>query len=137
MIDYKERSKNWLEQAEYDLKSARANLERKDFSLVCFLSEQATQKALKGFLISRKQIHSQVHAITKLLKQAVKFNEEFDKFIDEGKILDKYYLSTRYPDTLPEPLLPFEAYSEKEAKEAMAISRRIFDFIHRLVSKNS
>lgn len=135
MINYQQRSKNWLEQAEYDLKSAEDVLKNKNFSLACFLSEQSTQKSLKGFLISKKQIYSQIHAITGLLEQSSKFNSEFNKFIDEGKILDKYYLSTRYPDTLPEPLLPYKAYSEKEAEEAIAISRKIFSLVERLASE--
>ncbi len=129
MINYKERSKNWLEQAEHDLTAASSNFKLKDFSLTCFLSEQSAQKSLKAFLISKKQAHSQIHAITNLLEQSAKFNSEFNKFIDNGKILDKYYLSTRYPDTLPEPLLPFMAYSEKEAEEAIGISQRIFSFV--------
>jgi HEPN domain-containing protein len=42
----------WLRQAEHDLEVAQKHVERGDYSDACFMAEQASQKALKGFLIS-------------------------------------------------------------------------------------
>lgn len=133
MIDYEGRARSWIAQAEYDLKAAGDTLKIGNFSLVCFLAEQSAQKSLKGFLIAQKEVHMHIHAIADLLKKAVAFNGDFSAFIEQGKILDKYYLSTRYPDVLPEPLLPFEAYGEKEAQDAIAISRAIFNAVGRYI----
>lgn len=113
-----------------------AGLRNKNFSLVCFLAEQSAQKSIKGFLIAQKEVHMHIHAVADLLKKAGTFKSDFNILIDQGKILDKYYLSTRYPDTLPEPLLPFEAYGEKEAQEAMVISRAILDAVRGLLGSS-
>lgn len=132
MIDYEQRAKSWIAQAEYDLKTADDNLKINNFSLACFLAEQSAQKSLKGFLIAQKEVHMHIHAIAELLKKAGEFRTDFTALIERGKTLDKYYLSTRYPDTLPEPLLPFEAYGITEAQEALVISRTIFDVVRQL-----
>jgi len=43
----------WLRQAEHDLKIAQSHQKNKDYSDACFMAEQASQKALKSFLIAR------------------------------------------------------------------------------------
>lgn len=42
--------RRWLEQAEEDLKSAEYLLEKGRYYLVCFLSQQIAEKALKAFI---------------------------------------------------------------------------------------
>jgi HEPN domain-containing protein len=45
--------RRWLRQAEQDLDDARYNLEGDRYHLVCFLSQQSAEKALKAFLYAR------------------------------------------------------------------------------------
>jgi HEPN domain-containing protein len=45
----------WLRQAEHDLEIAQSHQKKRDYSDACFMAEQASQKALKGFLIARGQ----------------------------------------------------------------------------------
>ena len=68
-----------------------------------------------------------IHSVSKLLEESSKFNKDFLKFINNGKILDRYYLTTRYPDTVAEPAIPYEVYTEKEANESIEIATTIFE----------
>jgi len=47
--------KRWLLQAEQDLKDAEYSFDGKRFHLVCFLSRQAAEKALKAFLYVKRK----------------------------------------------------------------------------------
>ena len=129
MSNYKETAGRWLEQANDDLTEAKFSFERGKFSYACFLAEQSAQKSLKGFMIYNKDLNIQIHAISELLKRTVKFNKRFSDLIDRGKELDKYYLGTRYPDALPEPLVPSQSFTKKEANEAVETAQRIFDLV--------
>lgn len=132
MIDYKEQAGRWLAQAEYDLKEATNAIKKNSFAYACFFSEQSAQKSLKAFLISNKDTRVSIHAITELLKRASVFNKKFTRLIKDGRELDKFYLTTRYPDALPSPLIPYENYTEKEAREAEKIAREIFNLCKKI-----
>jgi HEPN domain-containing protein len=125
MKNSKEESRRWLRQAQYDLEEAKASLKRESFSYTCFFAEQAAQKAIKGFLISRGERFVPLHSIGDLLEKAAEFENIFNGHVESGRILDRYYLITRYPDALPSPAVPYEVYSEAEAKEAVAIAEGI------------
>ncbi|NIS70807.1 MAG: HEPN domain-containing protein [Proteobacteria bacterium] len=45
-----EESKRWLEQAEYDLRTAQWNAQGKLYAPACFWTQQATEKAAKAYL---------------------------------------------------------------------------------------
>ena len=44
-------------------------------------------------------------------------------------ILDRYYLSTRYPDALPDPAIPFESFSARDARQALEFASEIVDTV--------
>ena len=43
-----ERSKDWIKQAQYDLKAADDNFQASNFEWTCFISQQAAEKSLKA-----------------------------------------------------------------------------------------
>ena len=43
-------ARRWYQQARYDLKAARWNMEGEFFDTACFLSQQAAEKSLKSLL---------------------------------------------------------------------------------------
>ena len=53
----------WLRQAEHDIEIAERHHERGDFSDACFMGEQASQKALKGFLIAQGRRSIPIHSV--------------------------------------------------------------------------
>lgn len=131
MKDSKSQALRWLRQAEYDLKEAEKCLADKSFSYACFFAEQAAQKFLKGFLIAKGERFVNIHAIGELLKAAANFDGILMELLQLGQKLDRYYLSSRYPDALPDPAIPAESYGPDEAREALEISRKIFSAVTR------
>ena len=48
-----ERSKDWLDQANRDLRQAKASLRDDFYEWACFAAQQAAEKAVKGLIQSR------------------------------------------------------------------------------------
>lgn len=134
MIDYKETAMRWLDQSAQDLKEAKKFLNEDGFSYACFFAEQSAQKSLKGYLILSKDLDVLIHAVSELLEKSSRFNPGFKNFIDRAKTLDKYYLTTRYPDALPDPLVPYKAHTKSEAEAAVALASEIFELCQKLTS---
>ena len=115
-------AQRWLRQAEHDLRIARGHHERGDYSDACFMAEQAAQKALKAFLIWQGQRSVPLHSVAQLAERCAEFDPDFAAHITAGRILDQYYIPTRYPDALAPPAVPFESYTQEQgARAVMAV----------------
>jgi len=122
-------AKKWFKQAEYDLKDAEKALSWKSFNLCCFLSQQAAEKALKAYLYFAGAEEIWGHSVGALCKEAIKFDTSFENIFSQAKALDKYYIPTRYPDALPEEVVPSEVYEEEDAQSALKKAKDIVEFI--------
>lgn len=125
----KEEALRWLEQAEHNLEVAENNFKMKFYSDACFMSEQTAQMALKAFIIYHKRRPILEHSIQELARICSQYDKEFEELIDFGKILDRYYILTRYPDALAPPAVPYKTYTEKDAKEAVGFARKIVEIV--------
>ena len=47
--------------------------------------------------------------------------------------LDRHYLTSRYPDALPEPAIPAEVYVHQDAEEAVSTARAVFETAKRAI----
>ena len=86
-----ERSRDWLRQAEADLRAARDARESEHFEWAAFASHQAAEKAIKALY---QQLHLEAwgHALIKLFESRPR-----SELIDRVRELDKHYIPTRYP----------------------------------------
>jgi len=125
----KEEAERWLIQAEHEFQFAKRIFEEKIYSYTCFMCEQSAQKSFKAYLIFKGQRYVWEHSIQKLVERCQSFDSEISKFRKYGAKLDKYYLSTRYPDALPFPAIPYESYTEEEAQEAINFAHEILEFV--------
>jgi HEPN domain-containing protein len=117
----------WLRQAQFDLRQAERMLEEEVFSYAAFFAEQSAQKALKAFLLSRGRRRVMTHSVGELAAQAADLNPRFSALIGAAGRLDRHYLTSRYPDALPEPAIPAEVYVLQDAEEAVRIAGAIVD----------
>ena len=124
----REDAKRWMEQAEYDLRVAESNLNDKFYADVCFKSEQSAQKALKAYLYLKGARFVDEHAIEALTRRCMKYDGEFKRVLRCAR-LDQYYLSTRYPDAIPYPGVPYKSYSEGEARQAIGDAEEILQLV--------
>jgi HEPN domain-containing protein len=119
----------WLRQAEHDLNVAQNHQERGDFSDACFMAEQASQKALKGFLIAQGRRSIPIHSVAQLAEECSHIDKGFSSHIAPARILDQYYIPTRYPDALAPPAVPFESYTPEQGDKAVQTARAIVSLV--------
>lgn len=119
----------WLRQAEHDLEIAQSHHDKNNFSDACFMSEQASQKALKGFLIAQGRRSVPIHSVARLLEDCSRIDKDFSSHISSGRILDQYYIPTRYPDALAPPAVPFESYTEDQGEKAVHAAKAIVSLV--------
>ena len=134
MKNPKQTSLRWLKEAVSTLESARKIFSRnEDYNLVCFLSEQASQKALKGVAYFDGARTVPIHSIRELLKLSSEKHSELSGLMNDGAKLDQYYLSTRYPDAVAEPAIPSEIFSADQAGDSLKIAEKIFSASKKII----
>lgn len=131
-----ETARRWLAQAEHNLSMAEALLESGFWAGACFNAEQTDQLALKAFLFARGKRNFNIHSVQELAKQCVNEDGDFSSVVEYGGPLDRYYLSTRYPDALPEPAIPFESFTDREARQALGYATEIVELVRAKVSSS-
>lgn len=124
-----ETARRWLAQAEHSLFATRSLLESGFWAEACFHAEQTAQLALKAFLYSVGRRFINIHSVRELAVQCSNEDSEFSPFVDHGRFLDRYYLATRYPDVLPAPAVPFESFTAKEARQALAFATEMVELV--------
>jgi HEPN domain-containing protein len=121
----------WLRQAEHDLTIARRHRANGDYSDACFMAEQASQKVLKAFLLAQGRRSVPIHSVAQLAEGCSQIDPEFTSHVAAGRILDQYYIPTRYPDALAPPAVPFESYSKEQAAKAVQTARGLVSLVAR------
>ncbi len=91
----------WFTQAEEDLKAAEITFNENIYNVSVYLSEQAVEKFLKGYLINAGKKIELVHDLEKL-GNLIKKETSLDTgpIMDKLKDLNKHYSESRYPIVL-------------------------------------
>jgi HEPN domain-containing protein len=126
----REQAERWYRQARYDFEQARRMLEEGVFSYAAFFAEQAAQKALKAYLLARGERAVPLHSVAALARRAAESDQRFAPLVEAGRRLDRHYLTSRYPDALPEPAIPAESYTREDAEDAVAASAAVLRLVH-------
>ncbi len=113
-----------MAQARYDIDAAEANADQGRHALACFLSHQAAEKAVTGFLYARGVEQVWGHALADLCEDALAFDPSFDLIKSVAMLLDKHYLGARYPSALPGGV-PAEAHDGIDSARATEIAREV------------
>lgn len=112
------RYEDWLRQAENDIEWAEHSLSGGFFAQVCFISQQAAEKALKAFCFFKGFDSVRTHSLFRIIRD-LNENGRLEQWARE---LDLYYQTARYPDSLPAGA-PFEIISRDQAERALAAAR--------------
>lgn len=119
----------WLRQAAHDLDVARRLQDLGDYSDACFMAEQASQKALKAFLLAEGERSVPIHSVAQLAESCSQIDPDFKEHVAPGRLLDQFYIPTRYPDALPPPAVPFESYTRDQGEKALAAAQAIVSLV--------
>jgi len=120
------RARDWLEQARNDLQHAKNSLKDGDYAWSCFACQQAAEKAIKALHMKNNSI-VWGHSVTELLEVLPQHIKPATELIEKAKILDKYYIPTRYPDAHPSGP-SFKFYTKREAEDAIKICEEVIEF---------
>jgi HEPN domain-containing protein len=123
MRDQLREGARWLAQAETDLEAARLLSERFP-SLACFHAQQSAEKALKAILYAAGERPVLGHSLGDLGSRVVKCSPRYQELSSEVAKLDRYYVSTRYPDSLPEWADPAETFDAEDALNSIATAAK-------------
>ncbi|MEM2447124.1 MAG: HEPN domain-containing protein [Candidatus Bathyarchaeia archaeon] len=127
------RAKDLLEDAEDFLGAALDLFKTGRWSKVCFNAQQAAELALKAVL-NHYGIERRTHSLVDLLDELIKINEDFKMFQDNVKILDQYYIPTRYANAFASG--PAKRYfTEQQAEQAIRLASSILEKARSIVTE--
>ena len=119
------RAIDWFAQAERDLDQAQSSQNDGRHEWACFAAQQSAEKAVKALHLSLNQ-EAWGHVVARLLRELpLDVSEEL---IDKAKLLDNFYIPTRYANGHPEGA-PFEHYGSLQSNEAIKYAGEILEFV--------
>ncbi|MCP4753823.1 MAG: HEPN domain-containing protein [Proteobacteria bacterium] len=119
-----DRSRDWFAQAERDLEHAEKDVADGYYEHACFEAQQAAEKAVKAVF---QCLHMEAwgNRVSKLLQELTGTEKTPSKdLIDDGKLIDQYYIPTRYPNGF-ESGAPMDYYTEEQADDAVGRAKKI------------
>lgn len=120
------RWKDWLEQGKRDFERAKLDLVNKYFEWACFTSQQSAEKVLKAVAL-KLGLNIWGHSLTEIINILAGKIDVPEELKDNAKLLDIYYIPTRYPNGFPSGK-PADYFTEKQAKEAIDAAGNIIRF---------
>ncbi len=119
------RVRDWFSQAERDLEQAAASSAQGRHEWACFAAQQSAEKALKSLHLHLGQ-EAWGHMVARLVAELPAPTDPV--MIEKGKVLDNFYVPSRYPNGHPEGA-PFEHYGPLQSGEAIRYATEILDFV--------
>jgi HEPN domain-containing protein len=117
---------DWLEQARRNLEHAEGSITLGHFAWACFAAQQAAEAAANALHLRFGQF-ARGHSVTDLLAELPEDVRPEDRVLDSARVLDKYYIPTRYPDAHPSGSAG-RNYTLGEAEAAVRLSREIVEY---------
>ena len=116
----------WLTKAENDLLLVEQGFSSSNpiTDALCFHCQQAVEKYLKVFCISRKTDYPKVHDIARLMEACIAIDTSFES-LRELSYLSNYAVDIRYPDDFYIPSLEElqKAYEDAKKVKVFVMSR--------------
>ncbi len=114
--------KDWFRVGDKELKRARYLLNGKDLEGAGFNIQQAIEKYIKGYLLSKGWELRRIHNLETLINEAIMYDSSFEEFRTACQKITQYYIEDRYPLMIPSEL------TEKEIKESLDTGKRLVVF---------
>ena len=121
-----DRSPDWLTQAGRNLEQAADSAAAGRHEWACFAAQQAAEMAVKALHLRLGQ-EGWGHVVRRLLEELPASVAVPRDLLDAGRVLDAYYIPTRYPNGHPAGA-PGEHYGRLQSDEAIRHARAIVEF---------
>ncbi len=117
----------WFRQAEADFAKIQILINSNSLDGAAFYSQQSIEKGLKALIIKTKKQLPRIHDLLALSKMA----NCPEEIIDKCKIINPYYIETRYPDFLGK--IPAESFEKKEIKKVLKLCSEVLEWIKKVL----
>ncbi|MCY0867686.1 MAG: HEPN domain-containing protein [Desulfurococcus sp.] len=133
----KEEARRWLDEALWDLETARILHRERRYNAAAFYSHQAAEKAVKALLYSVNEA-PWGHSVRVLLERYFERRRENANpiLLNNARELDRHYIPSRYPNAHPAGA-PHEAYDEDTSSRAIKAAEEIVEYARRLLDGSS
>ncbi len=121
------RARDWFDQAERDREQAGASRDTGRHEWACFAAHQSAEKAVNAVHLHLGQ-EVWGHVIARLLTELPATAAVSPELIDQARVLDNFYIPTRYPDAHPAGA-PFEHHGPLQSGEAIRHAGAILAFV--------
>jgi len=112
----------WLKKANEDFEFAISIIEDSTFyAQICFHFHQAAEKYLKSLIIACDLEFKKIHDLPVLLKLFLCKKPELKKLMNDCRLLNGFYIDTRYPVHWPTQYTKEEALKAKKAAENIGV----------------
>ena len=122
-----DRSLDWLSQGRRDIEQAEDSRRAGRHEWACFAAHQAAEKAIKALHLHLGQ-EAWGHVLAKLLVELPETVSVAEDLVEEGRVLDNFYIPTRYPNSHAAGA-PFEHYGPLQSEEAIRYAGEIIEFV--------
>jgi len=114
---------DWFKKAEADIQTVEILLTHGgDPEIAASHLQQALEKYLKGYLLSKGWQLERIHDLAVLLDEAVKYKPELEEFRDFLEEITVYYFQSRYPFKVEGP-------KREEVEKALAQTKQIIQLL--------
>lgn len=119
-----EEARRWLASAEVELEFARYSARGGYSAQACFAAQQAAEKAVKAVHYAAGARMIVGHSVRGLIERLELQVPALLGVVEDARMLDLYYVPTRYPNGLSEGT-PAEAFSDEQAADAIERAARV------------
>lgn len=120
------RAQDWLHQAEHNLQHAKDSRQLLTHDWACFAAQQAAEMACKALHLYCGQ-EAWGHVVADLMEELPDTVIPDTKLIDKARVLDNYYIPTRYPNGHPAGS-PADHYGPLQSDEAIKYAGEIIEY---------
>jgi HEPN domain-containing protein len=124
-------ARRWWRQARRDLESAEVNARHGIHEVACFLSQQAAEKGLKALLYAQGESPVLGHSLFDLTRRAADYAAAIGEVREPAKVLDGYYVSSRYPNGLTDDVAPVDFFDAGDSQRALTAAQTILEAVAR------
>jgi HEPN domain-containing protein len=110
----------WVEKADHDLKAIELlrTSDEAPWDIIVYHAQQAAEKYLKAFLVSRAQQPPKTHDLPTLIELCGAQDDAFVVFVDDALFLSPLAVLSRYPGDPAEP-------NREDAERGVEIAYRV------------
>jgi HEPN domain-containing protein len=119
-------AEEWFIRAERDLIHAEQSLTNAIVinEAIVYHTQQAAEKALKGYLTARGQTFPKIHDVAQLVTTAATIDQRFAAYFNHAQALAPYATDFRYPGGDLEP-------GDQATQDALRMARDLIEFVRK------